>query len=261
MTKGLEKHLNELKTAGKMLVVPYIMAGDGGVEKLEERLLFLEECGVSAIEIGIPFSDPVADGPVIQAAGSRALDQKTTLQAIISKLQKTTVQLPLIVMSYFNPIYRLGLEKVITELKETPVKGLIIPDLPFEHREYIEPLLTDTDIALIPLLSLTSPKERMKEIAEYAEGFIYAVTVNGTTGARTAFAQNIEEHLTYLSSVSSVPVLAGFGVSAIQHVQKFSQACDGVIIGSKVVQLLAEKKNSELATFLKEAAAFPGAPL
>lgn len=255
MTKTLTEKIT--KNPGNPAIVTYIMGGDGGLEHLEEQLLFLEESGVSAIEIGIPFSDPVADGPVIQLAGLRALKEKISLEAILTQLATSKVQVPLIIMSYINPIFHLGIPKFVELLQETSVKGLIIPDLPYEHQNLITPEINGTDIALIPLVSLTSPKERLAEIAEQAEGFIYAVTVNGTTGVRSEFDTHIDEHLAYLKSISPVPVLAGFGVSSIAHVEKFAAICDGVIIGSKVVQMLHDKKKTELGNFLQKAANVP----
>lgn len=251
MTKTLTKKLANKEHSA---VVTYIMGGDGGLDHLEEQLLFLEKSGVSAIEIGIPFSDPVADGPIIQLAGLRALKEQVSLEAILTTLQTSKVEIPLIIMSYINPIFHLGISKFIELVQKTPVKGLIIPDLPYEHQSLITPKLEGTDIALIPLVSLTSPKVRLEEIAKQAEGFIYAVTVNGTTGVRNEFDTHIDSHLAYLKRISPVPVLAGFGVSSIEHVEKFAHVCDGVIIGSKVVQMLHEKKTAELGAFLQKAA-------
>lgn len=236
-----------------LAVVPYMMAGDGGLDQLEKQMQLLSDAGATAIELGIPFSDPVADGPVIQKAGARALADNISLEQILDVLTMSKIEIPLVVMSYFNPIYHLGVEKFIELAKKTPIKGLIIPDLPYEHRDFILPHLENTDIALIPLISLTSPKERMKMIAKQAQGFIYAVTVNGTTGERAVFGDKIDENLIYLKTISSVPVLAGFGISNLEHVARFSAVCDGVIVGSKVVQLMHEGKHAELSKFINEA--------
>lgn len=253
MAKTLATHLNQIHDEGKALVVPYIMAGDGGIDTLDGVLHFLEDNNVSAIEVGIPFSDPVADGPVIQLAGLRALEKNVSLESIIDVLKQTTVTTPLVIMSYFNPILHYGIEKFVKDIQETPVKGLIIPDLPYEHQDYLQPLLKDTDIALVPLLSLTSSRERMRMIAEQAEGFIYAVTVNGTTGERVDYEESLDNHLKYLTQVSPVPVLAGFGVSEVSHVERFADDCDGVIIGSKIVKMINENQMDELSGFLGDA--------
>ncbi|WP_163653435.1 tryptophan synthase subunit alpha [Listeria sp. PSOL-1] len=243
----------QLQSSHKPLVVPYIMAGDTGLDHLEEQLLFLEKNGAVAIEVGVPFSDPVADGPVIQAAGLRALSHQVTLEKILTVLAKSQVKVPLIIMSYFNPIFRYGLEKFVTMAKNTQIKGVIIPDLPFEHQTMFAPFLAESDVALVPLISLTSPTKRIEEVAKQAEGFIYAVTVNGITGERKSFHHDLKKHLAYIKEVSSVPVLAGFGISELQHIQFFSEVCDGVVIGSKIVQMFHQGKQAELENFLKAA--------
>jgi tryptophan synthase alpha chain len=244
--KTLTKHLCNKKQAGETIITPYIMAGDHekGLDGLEETISFLTDCGAAAIELGIPFSDPVADGEVIQRAGLRALAKGVTLQKIIEKLQKMETdgnhsQIPLVIMSYFNPIYNIGVEKIIAQLKNTNVKGLIIPDLPFEHEEMILPFLRDTDIALVRLISLTTPKERQKMLAENAEGFIYAVALNGTTGVRNSEAKNDNSsHFKFLTENSKIPVLAGFGVSSKEQIENYKKVCDGAVVGSFIVNAL-----------------------
>lgn len=154
-------------------------------------------------------------------------------------------------MTYFNPIFYFGLEKFIQELQETNVKGVIIPDLPFEHQGLLTPLLKDSDVALIPLVALTTPKERIVELVEAGEGFIYAVAVNGVTGTGREYQTSLDEHLAYIQSISDKPVLAGFGISSKEHVERFRQNCAGVIVGSKIVQLLNEGKTKEIELFVK----------
>lgn len=184
----------------EMLIVPYIMAGDhvDGLDGLAQTIQFLEENGASAIEIGIPFSDPVADGPVIEQAGIRALANGTTLKKVIDKLKQIKTSIPLIIMSYINPIYKYGIEKFVADLGATPVVGLILPDVPREHENMITPYLADTPITLIPFVTLTSTLERQKELVRDASGFIYAVTVNGVTGAGRTYSENLNEHLAQL---------------------------------------------------------------
>ncbi|WP_239254867.1 tryptophan synthase subunit alpha [Listeria ilorinensis] len=243
----------KLKDHHKPLIVPYIMAGDGGLEHLPARIRLLEQAGVAAVEIGIPFSDPVADGPVIQAAGLRAFANGVTLEKVLDKLAEVETELPLVMMTYFNPLFHFGTQRFVHRLTETPVKGLIIPDLPAEESHFLRPYLKETDLALVPLVSLTSPKERVKELIQQAEGFVYAVTVNGTTGERPTFDPLLKEHFDFICHNSEVPVLAGFGVSTIEHVQFFSKFSDGVVIGSKVVQAFHEKQEEEIIHFIKKA--------
>lgn len=252
--KTLTEVLREKQKAKETIIVPYIMAGAQGLEHLVEEIQLLSDAGASAIEIGIPFSDPVADGPIIQQAGLNALKRNVNLNDILQELKKVRTQTPLVIMTYFNPIFTFGLEAFIQQLADTPVKGLIIPDLPYEHRELAMPLLEQTDICLIPLVALTTSKERARMLVEQGEGFIYAVAVNGVTGIGRNYQDSLDEHLQYLQSISPYPVLVGFGVSTLEHVERFKENCAGVVVGSKIVQLFAEGKTDEVVTFIQCAA-------
>ncbi|MGC6769327.1 tryptophan synthase subunit alpha [Enterococcus sp. LJL128] len=252
--KTLTKQLTKKQKNGETIIVPYIMAGAQGLENLANEIHQLAAAGAGAIELGIPFSDPVADGPVIQAAGLAALKQEVTLAKIIETLKEIKTDIPLVLMTYFNPIYSFGLERLIAELKETPVKGLIIPDLPYEHRGYLTPLLKNTDIALVPLIALTTPQERIKTLVTDGEGFIYAVAVNGVTGIGRDYQAELDDHLRFIQEISDKPVLAGFGVSTKEHAQRFRRSCAGVVVGSKIVQLLSEGSGEQAAQFVSEIA-------
>lgn len=166
MTKTLTKHLQEIKASGKGIFVSYIMAGghDKGLDGLFEMIDLLENSGASAIEVGIPWSDPVADEPVIELAGQRSLAKGVNLTGIVEKLQEKTVEVPLVIMTYINLVYQYGIEKFVKDLAGTSVKGLIIPDLPHEHENLIKLYLDNTDIALVPLVSLTTGVERQKNL-------------------------------------------------------------------------------------------------
>lgn len=153
-------------------------------------------------------------------------------------------------MSYFNPIYQFGVERFINELKETSVKAIIVPDLPYEHHSLIGDDLKTTDISLINLISLTTDKERQKTILSQAEGFIYAVAVNGITGEGKTYSDSLNEHLKTLTEMSSIPVLTGFGVSSFEDVERFNRYSDGVIVGSKIVKELNEGKSEILKEFI-----------
>ncbi|MBP1968480.1 tryptophan synthase alpha chain [Virgibacillus natechei] len=244
----IDQSFQEKQAANEKLFVPYIMAGDGGLDRLEERIQFLQECGVAAIELGIPFSDPVADGPTIQEAGIRALENGTTLMSILKKLQdfKENRSVPIILMTYLNPIVAYGTEKFAVDCRESGVDGVIIPDLPLEEESILAGHLQENSIAFIRLAAMTSPKERLVELAKRSEGFLYAVSVTGTTGARTVHDAMVEDYLQMLKEHSSVPVLAGFGVSDIQQARDLSSYCDGVIVGSKIVDLLHKGKTDEI---------------
>ncbi|MDN4606677.1 tryptophan synthase subunit alpha [Sporosarcina highlanderae] len=238
--KTVEKRIRECVAKGNKAFIPYMMAGDGGLDSLKDKLLFLEECGATAIEIGIPFSDPVADGEVIQRAGERALADGVTLRKVLDELVrfKGEVSVPLIIMTYLNPILAYGINSFIERCEKIGIGGLIIPDLPLEEDGLLRNGLEGTDIALIPLVSLTSSLERIVNIAKQAEGFIYAVTVNGITGVRNEFEDKLSAHLKRVKEESSVPVLAGFGISTSQQVEQLGAQADGVIVGSAIVDAL-----------------------
>lgn len=253
MTKILTQHLQTIKDQKRGIFVPYIMAGDHakGLDGLFETINLMEANGASAIEVGIPWSDPVADGPVIELAGQRSLAKGVNLTAIVQKLQEQKSQVPLVIMTYINPVYQYGIERFIKDLADTSVKGLIIPDLPHEHEDMVKPYLENSDIALVPLVSLTTGLERQKLLIDGAEGFIYAVAINGVTGKTGNYRDDLDKHLANLRELADIPVLTGFGVSTEADIQRFNAVSDGVIVGSKIVKGLHEGKDQEVADFVK----------
>lgn len=239
--KSLTTYLQDKKAKGQKLFIPYIVAGGSGLERLEEEIQMLADSGATAIELGIPFSDPVADGPIIQKSAQQAFAHQVTFAKIVATLQKINAPVPIILMGYANSFLRFGFERLLKELESTDVKGLIIPDIPYEHQELILPALDQTDIALVQLVTLMSKKERIEQLVKGAQGFIYAVTVNGTTGVNQTYRESLDKHLADITELSEIPVLAGFGVSERAHVERFNACCDGVIVGSKIVDSLARK--------------------
>ena len=252
MTKTLTKHLQTIIAQKKGIFVPYIMAGDHpqGLDGLAETISLLEKSGASAIEVGIPWSDPVADGPVIELAGQRSLARGVSLTQIIAKLQSLETQIPLVIMTYLNPIFQYGIEEFVANLAKTPVKGLIIPDLPHEHSDLIQTHLEDRDVALIPLVSLTTGLERQKQLVDGAQGFIYAVAINGVTGKANDYRDNLDDHLSRLRDLADIPVLTGFGVSTKEDIIRFNQVSDGVIVGTKIVRDLHEGRQQDVQDFV-----------
>lgn len=237
----LQRAIEERNARGEKAFVPYIMAGDGGLESLRETILRLQKLGVTAIEVGIPFTDPVADGPTIEKAGERALANGTNLRNVLATLKEfsSEVKIPLVAMTYLNPILAYGVAAFARDAHEAGIRGVIVPDMPLEESAIIHEELRAACISLIQLVSLTSPPERIAKLAKASEGFIYAVTVNGITGARADFAANLAAHFAQLKSYSTIPVLAGFGISTPEQVAKFGAFSDGVIVGSKIVDALA----------------------
>jgi tryptophan synthase alpha chain len=229
-----------LKEKNEKAFVPYIMGGDGGVEKLAEHIQFFHDNGATVIEIGIPFSDPVADGPTIQQAGLRAMNHKVSVDDILQTIEtaRKNVDIPIVLMTYVNPILAYGMERFMQRCREVGVDGFIIPDLPYEEQQLVTPYLND--MALIPLVTLTSTDDRLEKIVGEGTGFIYAVTVRGVTGGRTDFPEELTSFLYQLKRISTLPVLAGFGISTTAHIEQLVPYCDGVVVGSKVIELLQE---------------------
>jgi tryptophan synthase alpha chain len=249
----LKEAIVSVASSGDKAFVPYIMAGDGGLEKLKPTILKLQQLGVTAIEVGIPFTDPVADGPTIERAGERALASGTTLRKVIETLTRFAdeITVPLVAMTYLNPILAYGVEQFAAEAKDAGIRGVIIPDMPLEESEVVHPALRDAEIALVQLVSLTSTPERMERLTKASEGFIYAVTVNGTTGERSSFANELEEHFKKIQNYTDTPVLAGFGISTPDHVKSFGAFCSGVIVGSKIVDSLVNEDWTTIEELVK----------
>ncbi|WP_088070683.1 tryptophan synthase subunit alpha [Gottfriedia luciferensis] len=244
----IENQFSERLNKGEKLFISYVMAGDGGLEVLGGRLALLEKFGASAIEIGIPFSDPVADGPVIQQAGIRALQEGTTLKGVLEKIKeiRQLISVPLIMMTYMNPILAYGIDKFISDLEQSGIDGCIIPDLPIEEEEIISFKLEKIGVELIRLVTMATPKDRIEKIAEKGRGFLYTVTVKGITGVRNELDNSLSSFLKSVKEVSNKPVVAGFGVSSPEQVKELCQDCDGVVVGSKIVDLFNENKINEI---------------
>lgn len=252
MRKSLQQTI-ENKTLSEKVIIPYIMAGDGGFDRTLTIIKLLQESGATALELGIPFSDPVADGPIIEAAGIRALQSGVNLSNTLSFLQanKDEIKIPIIIMTYLNPIINMGIASFVKQAIAANVKGLIIPDMPIEEKELISAHLENTDLALIQLVSLTSSESRIAQIADQSEGFLYAVTLNGTTGSTATGDEQLQNHLRKVKSLSKIPVLAGFGIHDRHTAEKISQNIDGVIVGSAFVQTLHEDNEEFIHTFFK----------
>lgn len=241
---GVER-ISEAFRNGKKVFIPYVMGGDGD---LQEQIRFLDEAGASIVEIGIPFSDPVADGPTIQRAGKRALENGTTVEGIFQALAevRAEVQISFVLMTYLNPILAFGKERFTQRCIEAGVDGIIVPDLPYEEQDIIAPLLCDANIALIPLVTVTSPIERIEKITSESQGFVYAVTVAGVTGVRRDFTQELHTYLEKVKAHVQLPVVAGFGISKAEQIEDMTRVCDGVVVGSKVIELLENEKRDEI---------------
>jgi tryptophan synthase alpha chain len=219
--------------------VPYIMAGDPCEGATIELSLVLEECGAAAIELGVPYSDPLADGPVIQRAGMRGLKQNMNLEKtlkLVSKLRERGLKIPVIIFTYYNLLLQLGENRFMTLAEENGVDGILVPDLPYEESSYLKQMCSDHHLALISLVAPTTHKEKLRKLSQEAEGFLYCISSLGVTGIRSEFRDDLNDFLRAAKTNSSVPVLVGFGLSARDQIEQFDGISDGFIVGSAIVK-------------------------
>jgi tryptophan synthase alpha chain len=208
-------------------------------EKLVENII---EAGADIIELGVPFSDPMADGAVIQESARRALESGTTLKGVLKTAGniRRKYQNPMVLFSYYNVIMAYGIEKLAEDAAGAGIDGLLVVDLPFEHRDEVVPALEKNGLCLIPLIAPTTPLERASEIVKDAEGFIYCITSKGVTGGGTSFDVELEARMDYLKKASPVPVVAGFGIDSAEKASALRKFSDGIVVGSAVMRRINE---------------------
>lgn len=238
------------------LFIPFITAGDPDSETTISLSVALQDAGASAIELGIPYSDPVADGPVIQKASSRALKNGMNIvkaMKLVPEMRKKGLNIPIILFTYYNPVLQLEEESFFALLRENTIDGLLIPDIPFEESAELRAKCKEHSISFISLVAPTS-SSRIKMIAENAEGFIYCVSSLGVTGVRNTFDSSITDFLEEVKRYSNVPVVVGFGVSTKEQVEQFGSICDGVVVGSALVREIERLQPSLLNESYQEEA-------
>lgn len=238
----IEKVFKKLKTQNKKAFIPYIMSGDPSLERTGEVVLMIEECGADIVELGVPFTDPLADGPTIQRAAERALNCGVTLRKVISfvgELRRRT-QIPLVLMTYYNPVFKYGEEQFVSDAVNAGVDGVIIPDLPPDEANRLIKLSKRAGLATIFLIAPTSTDDRIKKVAKASRGFVYCVSITGTTGSELLLDSTLKEYINDIRRVSEIPVAVGFGVSTPDEAKAVSEIADGVIVGSAIVKRLHE---------------------
>jgi tryptophan synthase alpha chain len=235
---------DRLKQQEKKAFIPYIMAGDPDLERTFENILTLQECGADIIELGVPFSDPLADGPTIQRAAERALKAGITLKKIIPFVKgiQKHISIPIILMTYYNPVFKYGEERFIKDAVDAGVSGVIIPDLPVEEGKVFIKLSRIHGLDTIFLVAPTSTKERIRKIISKCTGFVYYVSITGITGAKLVLERDIIEHINLIKSLTDIPVSIGFGISTPEEAKKVSEIGDGVIVGSAIVKKFYEHR-------------------
>jgi tryptophan synthase alpha chain len=259
----IEKTFNKLKAGKKKALVIYIMAGDPNLDTTERLVLELESAGADLIELGVPFSDPLADGPVLQRSAERALKHKASLTAIlalVARLRERT-DVPLILMTYENPVHKYGERRFVEDAVKAGVDGVIVPDLPMEEAGPLHNHCKRHGLDLIFLAAPTSPAARLKKIADISRGFIYYVSLTGITGAQLRDLTDVRTHVAMLKNYTDKPVVVGFGISTPDQARRVAEIADGVIVGSAVVKIIEEQAGSpagsarvlELVRALKDA--------
>jgi tryptophan synthase alpha chain len=242
----IEDAFSQLKREGKRGFIPYITAGDPDLETTRELLVELSNSGATVIELGVPFSDPMADGPVIQRASERALTHGFGLRQVLDLVAeaRTTVETPIILFSYYNPLLQFGLKNLAETAKQVGLDGVLVTDLTPEEAAEFEKELHANGLDMIFLVAPTSTDERLKLVAEHASGFIYAVSRAGVTGPRSSVSDEAERLVTRLRQFSSLPIAVGFGISTSDQVADVQRYADAVVVGSAIVAEL-ERVGSE----------------
>ncbi len=221
--------------------IGFVTAGDPDLEVSEKIMLSMAKAGCDLIEIGIPFSDPIAEGPVIQEANIRSLSQGTTTDKVFELTKKVSAQvdIPLVYMTYLNVLFKYGYDKFLQKAKNAGISGVIIPDLPYEEKEELQSVAVNYDIDVISLIAPTS-EDRIKMIASEAKGFVYTVSSLGVTGTRSEIKTDLESITKAIKEVTDTPVAIGFGINTPEQAKKYSHIADGVIVGSAIVKIIAE---------------------
>jgi tryptophan synthase alpha chain len=244
-----------LRDRHECALIPFITAGDPDLETTAKALIALDRAGADIIELGVPYSDPLADGPVIQAAATRALQAGVKLADVLEVVTQVSPQIkaPIILFTYYNPILNLGIPEFLKRIVAAGVRGLVVPDLPLEESKGLLEPAGLMGIELILLVAPTSPPERMKAIAASAQGFVYLVSVTGVTGMREGMGNNVGEILNQLRSLTDKPIAVGFGISDPAQAKQVKElGADGVIVGSAMVKKLAAEGVDSIEQFCRE---------
>jgi tryptophan synthase alpha chain len=240
----IDQAFKKLKIEERAALIPFIVGGDPDIETTEVLIRKMAESGADIIEIGVPFSDPLVDGPTIQAASYRALQKEVGLKEILNITKKFgEFKTPLVVMTYFNPVFRYGLKVFAMDCRECGIDGVIIPDLPPEEAGPWIDEAREVNLDTIFLASPTSPLERIKKVSQYSRGFIYYVSVTGVTGVRERLPEDLEMAVRQIKEQTQKPIAVGFGISSPEQIKEVSRFADGVIIGSAIVKLVEENLN------------------
>ncbi|GAA0360552.1 tryptophan synthase subunit alpha [Bacillus horti] len=254
--QSIELAISAKNERGKPAFIPFIVGGYPSIDRTIDIALTLQDAGADILELGIPYSDPLADGPIIQQASKEALEEGMSLSAgikLIKQLKAAGVHIPILPFCYYNPILQYGLDRFVKATKEAGASGVLVPDLPFEEAGELRKVCQEHSFACISLVAPTSER-RIQHILQEASGFIYCISSLGVTGIRDQFAEEIEGFLSVVKASAKVPVAVGFGVSRKEQVQYLKKFVDGIVIGSAIVKLVIEQKQQLLNDQTKQKA-------
>ncbi len=251
---AIDKLFESLRAAGRKAFMPFVTAGDPDLEFTAEVIRRLAARGCSLVELGIPYSDPIADGPVIQASYTRALERKIKLADILGMVRKVTphVTPPIVTMLSYAIVFRHGIEQYVVDAKAAGVAGAIVPDLPVEESGPLAEICRREDFSLIQLITPATPRDRALRIAARTTGFIYYVSVAGITGERTTLPPEIVDNVGWLREQTPLPICIGFGISRPEHVRMLAPVSDGLIVGSAIVRHIADAASKPREQVLDE---------
>ena len=252
----IDKKFKELQKQGKKAFIAFIMAGDPSLAVTKKLILELDRQGTDIIELGVPFSDPIADGPTIQKASERGLKSKTTLTGVFNMVRdvRSETQKPIVLMLYYNLVFHYGLERFIENAARSGVDGAIVPDLPPEESKELRDISKKHKFSIIHLLAPTSSIERIKKVSNASAGFIYYVSLTGTTGTRVRLPKELESSIKNIKKITKKPVCAGFGISTPEQVKEVQKTADGAIVGSAIVKVI--ERNIRKKDLVKKVGSF-----
>jgi tryptophan synthase alpha chain len=243
------KHMSRIEQCFSLLsakkekaLICYLTAGDPSLALTKEIILGLETAGVDCVEIGCPFSDPTADGPIIQAASHRALRNGTTLSAILAMIEalRKTSEIPIVLFGYYNPILSFGTKQFAARAKKAGVDGILVVDLPLEEAAELREFTDLRGINFISLIAPTTSTERVRQIAAHATGFLYYISITGVTGTARPQVEDVKKDVERIRSVTTLPLAIGFGISTPRQAAEIAPHADGIVVGSAIVKLIAE---------------------
>ncbi len=234
--------LKEVFASKRKVFIPYITCGDPTLSKTEELISIIESAGADMIELGVPFSDPIADGPIIQAAYNRALRNGVSLEKVIKMVEREMwqIKIPIILLSYYNPIYKYGIQRFVSSAKDAGLSAVVIPDLPPEEAKELMAHCEKKDFSIIFLLAPTSTDERIRFIGSKPAPFIYYVSITGITGIRDSLSIHLKQRLQRIKGLCKKPIAVGFGISNLSQAEEVARIADGVIVGSAIVDIIGK---------------------